>query len=423
MFELQEGHRIMEKMVRTFCEKEIAPHVEAIDSGEMLPYDLMRKMMNAFGLGKVAKDMLTKMVEKQDKEKSEGEGGEKKKRKGGLLSEAAGGMDDPLIMAVVGKEMCRVSPSLTLAFAASVGLCGQAIMAKGTKDQRLKYGIPVVTLDKIGCWALTEPESGSDAFALRTIARPDGDEYVINGSKMFATNAPYADVFVVYARIDRGEESKKDKRQIYPFILERGMKGLSTGAPFKKFGMKGSPTGEIFMEDVRVTRDNLLGGEEKPMRAEAKEVLASERTGAPFMAWGIIERCLDDCVKYAIERKQFGKSIAEFQLIQEKIAKMYIELENVKNLSFKQAWMMKNRKGTLEEYCAAKYYCANAAVRVGLEAIQLMGGYGYMTEYHVEMLMRDAKLIGVGGGTDEIQLLTIAKEIFRKNNFEISLAG
>ncbi len=419
MFELQEGHRIMEKMLRTFCEKEIAPHVQAIDSGEMLPYDLMRKMMKAFGLEKVARDALVKMVEKQEEEKQEG--GKKKKR--GLLSDMAGGIDDPLIMAVVGKELCRVSPSLALAFAATVALCGQAIMARGTKEQKLKYGIPVLTLEKIGCWALTEPESGSDAFALRTIARPDGDGYVINGQKMFATNSPYADVFVVYARIDRGEESKKDKRQIFPFVLERGMEGLSTGPPLKKMGMRGSPTGEIFMEDVRVRKEDLLGGVERTSRDQAKEVLASERTGAPFMAWGIIERCLDDCIKYAIERKQFGKSIAEFQLIQEKIAKMFITLENVKNLAFKQAWMIKNRKGSLEEYCAAKYYCANASVQVGLEAIQLMGGYGYMNEYHVEMLMRDAKLIGLGGGTDEIQILNIAKEIFRKHDFEISLAG
>lgn len=416
MFEFQEGHRIMEKMLRGFCEKEIAPNVEALESGEILPYDLMRKMMKVFGLEKVAGEMLTKMIEKQDEAKGD-------KKKGGVLSDMAGGFDDPLILAVVIKELCRVSPSLTLAFAATLGLCGQAIMSRGTKEQKLRCGVPVMTLEKVGCWALTEPESGSDAFALRTIARPEGDGYVINGQKMFATNAPYADVFVIYARIDRGGESKSDKRRIFPFLLERGMEGLSTGPPLKKMGMKGSPTGEIFLDDVRVGKEALLGGEERASRDQAKEVLASERTGAPFMAWGIIERCLDDCVKYAIERKQFGKSLAEFQLIQEKIAKMFVAYENVKNLAFKQAWMMKHRKGTLEEYCAAKYYCSTQAVKVGLEAIQLMGGYGYMSEYHVEMLMRDAKLLGIGGGTDEIQLLTIAKEIFRKNNLEISIAG
>ena len=419
MFELQEGHRIMERAIRQFCEKEIAPHVEKMESGELLPYDLMRKMADAFGIRKMGKELLEKALAKAE-EGGEGKEGKAKTRFGVPVSEEA---LDPMIMAVVGKELCRVSPSFALAFAASIGLCGQTIMAKGTTEQKRKYGIPVVTLDKIGCWGLTEPEAGSDAFALRTIARPKDNGYVLNGSKIFITNAPYADVFVIYAKIDRGDEAKADKRRIYPFVMERGIQGLSTSPPMKKMGMCGSPTGEIFLEDVFVTADQLLGGEEKTSRDQAKEVLASERTGAPFMCWGIIERCLDDCIKFAIERKQFGKSLAEFQLIQEKIARMFVHLENVKNLAFKQAWLQKNRKGTLEEFCAAKYYCSAAAVEVGLEAIQLMGGYGYMKEYHVEMLMRDAKLIQIGGGTSEIQLLNIAKELFRKAGKEISLAG
>ncbi len=413
MFELEEGHRILEKAIRQFVEKEIAPNVEALDSGEMLPYDLMRKMGDAFGLRKMAKEVLEKAIAKEEASA----GAEQKER-----SPMKNMNLDPMMGAIIGKELCRVSPGFALAFAATIGLCGQSIMAKGTPAQKRKYGIPVLSLDKIGCWALTEPDSGSDAFALRTTAKPDGDGYVINGSKMFATNAPFADIFVVYARIVRKDEDYKDKRKIYPFILERGMKGFTTSAPMKKMGMHASPTGEISLEDVKVGKEQLLGGEETESRDQAKEVLFSERTGAPFMAWGIIERCLEDSIKYAIERKQFGKSLAEFQLIQEKIAKIYVLLENVRNICFKQVWLQKNRKGSAEEFCAAKYYTSGAAVDAALEAIQLMGGYGYMKEYHLEMLMRDAKLLMIGGGTSEIQLLTIAKELLRKANFEISIA-
>jgi len=416
MFELEEGHRILEKAIRQFVEKEIAPNVEKMESGEMLPYDLMRKMADAFGLRALAKEVLEKMIEKEGGGKEQGE--DKKSHSG--VGEMA---RDPMMSAIIGKELCRVCPGFALAFAASLGLCGQSIMAKGTREQKKKYAVPVLTLEKIGCWALTEPDSGSDAFALRTTAKPDGDGYVINGSKMFATNAPYAEVFVIYARIVRQDEDYKDKTKIYPFVLERGMKGFTTGPPLKKMGMHSSPTGEIGMDDVRVGKEHLLGGEEKEGREQAKDVLMGERTGAPFMAWGIIERCLDDCIKYAIERKQFGRSLAEFQLIQEKIAKIYILLENAKNIAFKQVWLQKNRKGSAEEFCAAKYYTSQAAVDAALEAVQLMGGYGYMQEYHVEMLMRDAKLLMIGGGTSEIQLLTIAKELLRKHNFEISLSG
>jgi len=414
MFELEEQHRMVEKMVRTFCEKEIEPHVEAMESGEVLPFDLIRTLAKKFGL-----DRMRSGLEKSVKKKS-GKDGDKGASDGGMFSMGA----DPLLGAIVGKEISRVSPGLCMTLAASFGLCGGTIMSKGTPEQKQKYGIPVITLDKVGCWGMTEPNSGSDAFALQTIAKPWADGYVINGSKTFITNAPYADVFVIYAKIDRGQANKRDKRFIFPFVMEKGIEGLSVSKPMKKMGMKSSPTGEIFLDDVFVKKDQLLGEtEDKSSRGQAKDVFSGERSGAPAVCWGIIERCLDDSIKYAIERKQWGRPIAEFQLIQEKIAKMYIRLENVRNLTFKQAWAEKNGKATAEDQCVAKYYCANAAVEVALEAIQLMGGYGYMQEYHVEMLMRDAKLISIGGGTNEIQILTIAKELLKKRDFEITISG
>jgi len=186
-------------------------------------------------------------------------------------------------------------------------------------------------------------------------------------------------------------------------VLEKGTPGLSVSKPMNKMGMKGSPTGEIFLDDVRVHQDQLLGKKEKTGREEAKESLSGEREGAPAMAWGIIERCLDECLEYACTRRQFGRYIIEFQLTQERIAKMYMHLENVRNLAFKQAWAIKEGKSREEDYTIAKYYASWAAVEVASEAVQLMGGYGYMQEYHVEMLYRDSKLIGLAGGTQDIQ--------------------
>jgi acyl-CoA dehydrogenase len=400
MFELEEGHRILEKAIRSFAEKEIAPLAEKMDSGEVLPYDLMRKMAEAFGIRR-------KDRKADEAAPSSGSRGEKQ---------------DPMMEAIVAKEICRVSPGYYLSFGASLGLCGRAIMKKGTPEQVKKYGLPVMNFDKIGCFGLTEPDSGSDAFALTTIARPKDDGYILNGSKTFITNAPFADVFVVYARIVREDKDLKDKRKINAFVCER-VPGLTTSPPMKKMGMCASPTGAIYLDDVKLGKEHLLGGEEAGSRDSAKEVLFGERSGLSFMAWGIIERCLEESIKYAIQRKQFGKSLAEFQLIQEKIAKMYVLLENVRNMCFKQVWLQKNHKGAPEEYCASKYYASQAAVEASLEAIQIMGGYGFMKEYHVEMLMRDAKLLMIGGGPSEIQLLTIAKELMRKNNFEITLSG
>ena len=412
MFEFEEQHKIVEQMFRQFCEKEVAPHVEAMERGEVLPFELMRTLAKKFGI-----DRFRSRFEKSA-DKAEGEGGESD---GGGLAGMAG---DPLIGTIIGKELSRVSPSLCLSLAASIGLCGGTIMARGTPAQKKKYGVPVMTMEKVGCWGMTEPNSGSDAFALQTMAKPVDNGYVLNGSKTFITNAPYADVLVVYAKIDRGQADKHDKRFIFPFVMEKGAKGLTVSKPMKKMGMRGSPTGEIFLDDVFVPSDQLLGeSEEKTGRGQAKDVFAGERSGAPAMCWGIIERCLDDSIKFAIERKQWGKSIACFQLIQEKIAKMYVHLENVRNIAFKQAWAQKNKKARPEDQCAAKYYCANAAVEVALDAIQLMGGYGYIQDYHVEMLMRDAKIICIGGGTDEIQLLTIARELLRQKGFDVAIGG
>ena len=420
MFELSEQMQLVQQALRPYCEKELQAKVDPLEEGELPVFDLMKEFDGVFGISSMLLGPIKKTI-KRKKEK-EAEGIEDRGSLEDLLGGEVGAVMDPMLIFLVAKELSRVSPSFTLSLGASLGLCGQTLLAKGTSDQIERYALPVFSLEKMGCWGLTEPEAGSDAFSLNTIAVPDGDFYILNGSKTFITNAPCADIFVIYARIDR-PEVKTDKRMVYPFVVERGTEGLSVSKPMKKMGMKGSPTGEIFLNDVRVSSDQLLGKQEKTGRSQTKESLTSERDELAAMAWGIIERCLDESIKYALERRQFGKRLIEFQLIQEKIAHMYVHLENVKNLVYKQAWAMREGRGNVQDACAAKYYATAAAVEVGMEAIQLMGGYGYMQEQHVEMLTRDAKLLMIGGGTSEIQLLNITKELAREKGLKLSLAG
>ncbi len=394
MFELEEQYRMIEQTFRQFCENELAPKVEAMDKGEILPFDLIRKMMDTLGLGEMIRSALEKRLEKK-----EGKG------EGDVLDVAR---RDLLNTFIILKELSRESPGFAMSWGASIGLCGQAIINKGTNEQIAKYGLPVACFDKIGCWALTEPEAGSDAFGgMKSVAKPDGDYYILNGTKTFITNAPYADIMVVYAKIDRGQP--KNEQPVHSFILERGMKGLSTGKPFEKMGMKDSPTGEIFMEDVKVPKGMLLGTERDNIRNVAKESLGDERSGLPAMALGIIEKCYERSLKYAKERVQFGRPIGEFQAVQLKLANMYVHLQNVWNIVFRTAWMAKERKRDFAFICGSKSYCAQAAVEVSMDAIMIHGGYGYMREYNVEKLARDAKLLEIGAGTTDINLLTVAR--------------
>jgi alkylation response protein AidB-like acyl-CoA dehydrogenase len=302
-----------------------------------------------------------------------------------------------------------------MAFGASMGLAGGAIMGKGTLEQKRRWALPILTWEKIGAWGMTEPGAGSDAFrSMRTVAVPRDGGYLLNGQKTFITNAPYADVIVLYAKIDRGDGTSLPDRPIQPFVLERGDTGLETSKPMRKMGMHSSPTGEVFLQDCWVPADRLLGLEVKQGvgRESGKDVFHSERTGMAPMCFGIIERCLEISLAYAKERVTWGKRIAEYQLVQEKLARMYVHLQNCQNLMFKQlALTAAGRTMTAAEASATKLYCARAATEVALEAVQILGGNGYMQEYRVEMLARDAKLLQIGGGTDEIQIINIARNL------------
>jgi hypothetical protein len=399
MYEFSQEHEMVRKLVRRWTTSKLEPKVTALEAGEP-PYELMRDFAKTFGIPDMVRGAFAK-IEEQAKEGTD-------------RPTKIAGMGDPALSSILTIELSRVCPGFALAFGASMGLAGGAIIGRGTLEQKRRWGLPLLTWDKIGAWGMTEPGAGSDAFrSMRTVAVPKDGGYVLNGQKTFITNAPYADIFVIYAKIDRGDDTPLVARPIQPFIVERSDAGLTTPPPMKKMGMHSSPTGEVFLTDVFVPADRLLGSREEAVgRASGKDVFHSERTGMAPMCIGIIERCLDVSLDYAKQRVTWGRPIAEYQLVQDKLARMFVALQNCRALMFKQlALAAANKTMTAAEASATKLYCARAATEVALDAVQVLGGNGYMQEYRVEMLMRDAKLLQIGGGTDEIQILNIARHL------------
>ena len=403
MFELNETQRMVEAVTRAWCEEHLAPAIPALEAGSIRPYDLLRRLAHELGVSAPLLAAAERRVVKLTGAAPVARAAEDDAGAGGF-----GG--DPMLTSVLLKEISRVSPGFGMAFIATLG-CAMAIVARGAAEIIARYALPVLKFEKIGAWALTEPGAGSDAFgSMRTTAVLDGDAVVINGQKTFISNAPFADTFIIYTRIVVGESG----RLIRAVVVERGTPGLETGPPLRKMGMHDSPTGEIFLQDCRVPRANVLGSLEPRDGARggaALETLNLERSVMPAMCLGIIERCVDESVRYAKTRQQFGKPIAEFQGIAFKLARMALALENARNLVFKLAWAQ--REGKLDARLAslAKLYCAEEAVHVALDAIQIHGGAGYMAELPLEKLMRDAKMFEIGGGTNEIQLQTIARSL------------
>ena len=316
-------------------------------------------------------------------------------------------------------ELCRVCPGMVTAMGVSMGLTASAIMSKGTTAQKVRWARDLLSLDKVGAWAITEPGSGSDAFgSMKATARRDGDEYVLSGSKTFITNGPHADTIVFICKLDEG--NPPEERAILQFVLDSGMEGLTQSKPLRKMGLHSSPTGELFLDDVRVGTDRLLGESEDAFRgaggrSASKATFSIERAGVAAMALGIVERCLELSVAYANDRVQFGRPIGEFQLIQLKLAKMEVARLNIQNLVFRFIEMGAAGKDVdFAEASAAKLYSAQTATEVALEAVQLFGGNGYMSEYPVEQLARDAKVLQIYAGTDEIQISQIARDLLAR---------
>jgi acyl-CoA dehydrogenase len=408
MIEWSEQHLMIRDMMRRFIDEEIKPRWHDLEHGDLPPYDILRKLVRTFGLDEMARQRFTRQIEREKavvEAKSRGEAA-KARRADGADADGPGLAFIPII------ELCRWCPGMVTAMGVSWGLTASAIMSKGTIAQKERWGLKLLTLEAIGSWAITEPGSGSDAFGgMKSTARRDGDGYVLNGSKTFITNGPYADTIVFICKLDDGTDPKH--RKVLSFVLDRGMAGLTQSKPMRKMGMHSSPTGELFLEDVRCGRDRLIGEtEDAPARSGAKATFSMERSGVAAMALGIVEECLALCLDYARTRVQFGKPIGEFQLIQLKLARMEVARMNIQNMVFRQIEMAQAKKDmSLAEASACKLYAAQAAMDVALEAVQLFGGNGYMAEFRVEQLCRDAKVLQIYAGTDEIQVSQIARSL------------
>jgi alkylation response protein AidB-like acyl-CoA dehydrogenase len=409
MFEWSDEHKMMRDAVRQFIEAEIAPRVDEFEHEGVPPYDVLRKMFATFGMDSMARAGFEKRIARE-KAIAAGESVPERDDEGG-----GGGMAGLTMLPII--ELCKYCPGMVTAMGVSMGLTAAAIQSKGTIEQKEKYVPELLTMEKIGAWAITEPDSGSDAFgSMKSTARRDGDEYLLNGSKTFITNGPYADTIVFICKLDEGNPPAD--RKVLSFILDKGMPGLEQSKPLRKMGMHSSPTGELFLTDVRVGIDRLIGGTENPEgggRSGAKETFSMERSGVAAMALGIIERCMDLSIEYAKNRVQFGQPIGQFQLIQDKLARMEVARLNVQNLVFRFIEMGQAGVGlSLAEASAMKLYSARAATEVALEAVQLFGGNGYMSEFRVEQLARDAKVLQIYAGTDEIQITHIARDLLAR---------
>jgi hypothetical protein len=408
MFEWSDTDLIMRDTIRGFIDKEIRPNLDALEAGQISPYPIARKLFSEFGLDVLAAEAVKTMLDneraKQEKQETE------KKSSGGF-----GGLGAQASMAaVLVSEIAGVSIGLLSTIGVSIGLGASTIMSRGTLAQKERWLPDLMTLEKIAAWAITEPDAGSDAFGgMKTYVKRDGDDYLLNGQKTFITNGPFADVLVVYAKLDDSQSDRR-ARQVLTFVLDSGMPGLTQGKPFKKMGMMSSPTGELFFDNVRLSPDRLLGETEQHTggdgRESARANFSAERLGVALMSLGIINECHRLCIDYAKTRTLWGKNIGQFQLIQLKLAKMEVARINVQNMVFQT--LEKAQAGkmpSLAEASAIKLYSSEAATDVAMDAVQLFGGNGYMAEYRVEQLARDAKSLMIYAGSNEVQVTHIAK--------------
>jgi alkylation response protein AidB-like acyl-CoA dehydrogenase len=412
MIEWSEQHLMIRDAVRKFVEAEIVPNLEELEHGDTPPYDVLRKLFATFGMDELARSRFDRQIAREEA----GAGGRAPARGDDEEGAERGGRGDAAAMQLIPLiELSRFCPGMVTAMGVSMGLTAASIMSKGTLEQKKRWGRELLTLEKIGSWAITEPGSGSDAFGSMksTARRTDDGGYVLNGNKTFITNGPYADTIVFICKLDEPGVDPKD-RKILTFVLDRGMEGLTQSRPMRKMGLHSSPTGELFLQDVKAGADRLLGGSEDRARGRegAKDTFSMERSGVAAMAYGIIDRCLELSLRYAKERVQFGRPIGEFQLIQDKLARMVVARMNVENMIFRTIESAEKGRGlSFAEASAMKLYSARAATEVALEAVQIHGGNGYMAEYQVEQLARDAKVLQIYAGTDEIQISAIARDL------------
>ncbi len=377
-FEWSEEYQMIRRMVRDFAEKEIAPRAEEIDETDRFPADLFRRMGELGILGLPFP------------EKYGGSGG------------------DYISLVIALEEIGRASGSLALILDAHTSLCSEPIYLFGTEEQKHKYLVPLAQGKAIGAFGLTEPQAGSDAGATRTRAVRDGDEWVLNGQKIFITNGSVADIFVVTAKTD----PEAGTRGISAFLLEKGTPGFHVGRDEKKMGMKGSVTSELFFEDCRIPLGNLLGRENEGFK-QFLQTLDAGRVAIAALAVGIAQGAFDKALAYAKERRQFGQPIANFQAVQWMLAESATDLEAARLLIYRAAWLRQQGRRFNQEAAMAKLFATEASERVCRKALQIHGGYGYVREYGVERMYRDQRLCSIGEGTNEIQRLVIARNLLR----------
>lgn len=376
-------HQMLRKAVRDFAVKEVRPLAAKIDKSKEFPRENFRKM------GELGFHGVT------------------------VPPEYGGSGMGALACAIVNEELARECASTALSYLAHTVLCVNNLYLNGSDAQRKKWLPKLISGEHIGSWALTEPGSGSDAKALKTRYRKEKGGYVLNGSKTFITNAYYADVIIVFARPE-GTGPEKDKDAITVFVVEGKTAGMKVHPPMDKMGMRASPTSEITFEECWIPEANLLGTERKGTE-HMMLGLDIERITIAAIPVGIAQGALDVALQYSTERKQFGVEIATFQLIKKFLADMATETRASRLLVYDAAYRLDHgEKGLTMEASMAKYYASEVGTRVALNAVQVLGGYGYISEFPVERMARDAKLLEIGAGTSEIQRIIVARELIRK---------
>ncbi|WDI32034.1 isovaleryl-CoA dehydrogenase [Hyphococcus flavus] len=311
--------------------------------------------------------------------------------------------------AVAMEEISRASGAVGLSYGAHSNLCVNQINLNGNKEQKAKYLPKLISGEHLGALAMSEPGAGSDVVSMKTRAEKKGDRYILNGNKMWITNGPGADTLVVYAKT----EPDAGPRGITAFLIEKGFKGFSTAQKLDKLGMRGSDTCELVFEDCEVPEENVLGEVNDGVRV-LMSGLDYERTVLAAGSTGIMQACLDVVIPYIHERKQFGKSIGEFQLVQAKLADMYVTTNAAKSYVYQVAKACDRGETTRQDAAGCILFAAEKATQVALDAIQLLGGNGYINEYPTGRLLRDAKLYEIGAGTSEVRRMLIGREIFSK---------
>lgn len=381
-FTLRKEHEMARALFREFAEKEVKPLAQEVDETEEFPRVTVDKMAKNGFLGIP------------------------------VPKEYGGQGCDPLTYVMCVEELSKVCGTTGVIVSAHTSLCCDPIMTFGTEEQKQKYLVPLAKGEKLGAFGLTEPGAGTDAQGQQTKAVADGDDYIINGSKIFITNGKEADVYVIFAVTGTIEKRGRKIKEITSFIVEKGTPGFTFGTKEKKMGIRGSSTYELIFTDCRVPKENMLGKLGQGFKI-AMHTLDGGRIGIAAQALGIAEGALERTIAYTKERKQFGKPIAALQNTQFQLADMATKVQAAQLLVYKAAMAKATQKEYGFEAAQAKLYAAEVAMEVTTKAVQLHGGYGYTREYDVERMMRDAKITEIYEGTSEVQRMVISAALLK----------